>query len=263
MEGMLVRLASKIKRPREIFRSSLAALELVDFIKKNKFKQDLKMLDIGGGHGIHADFFSEHLPGITVDIVDLNPNDIRTIFAGDYIQYSPTSPYDIIWTSHVLEHIRNPGIFLDKIRNDLIDGGVFCCTVPPHRNGRGILEHVTTWDPMLLIINLVRSGFDASNGHFAKYRYNVSAIVERNNSAVNLMPDIPKQGHTYIADFNFWNWDKKNISKNNKNLFTDMDDALAFFSKNNEISRFFCIKDFKISNMFFYDKNRDVIMGAN
>ena len=234
-----LRIASKDVRPLLVFRASLAALELAEVLSK-RGDQELRMLDIGGGHGIHADFFQARVPSLKVDIVDLVKNDHRTVFSGDYLQFAASEPYDVIWTSHVLEHLRNPGLFLDKARADLKDGGIFACTVPPHRNNRGILEHVTTWDPMLLIINLVRAGFDGSDGHFAKYKYNVSGIVHRRDASRALLPNLPKQGYMLVADFNFKNWTKQLQFEREDNdlVFPTIEAAVAHFESNRDSGRF-------------------------
>jgi SAM-dependent methyltransferase len=256
-------------KPAIVFRASLAALELCEVLKEQGDKP-LRMLDIGGGHGVHADFFASMIPNLEIDIVDMAQNDPRTCFVGDYLDFKADAPYDVIWTSHVLEHVRNPGLFLDRVYEDLADNGIFCCTVPPHRNDRGILEHLTTWDPMLLIINLVRAGFDAQDGRFARYRYNVSGIVRKRTGKFDepdevRMPDLPRFLHKYVADFKFWNWSIRKLSQafGEVRVFESFDVALIAFQTGACEDPFFCIDDETLRNTRYFDGKRSLIMGVN
>ncbi|WP_305987525.1 bifunctional 2-polyprenyl-6-hydroxyphenol methylase/3-demethylubiquinol 3-O-methyltransferase UbiG [Roseibium sp. MMSF_3544] len=251
-----------------VFRASLAALELVKYFEQAG-KSPARILDIGGGHGIHADFFKTAFPNAKIDIVDMTRNDSRVAFVGDYLDFNISERYDVIWSSHVLEHVRNTGLFLDKIYQDLRDGGIFCCTVPPHRNDRGILAHLTTWDPMLLIINLVRAGFDARDGRFARYRYNISGLVTRRDnrretSDAKRMPELPRMRHTYVADFKYWNWHVKKLSNHSKlPRYDSLDAALEAYQSGSAYDQFFTVGAENLRNCYYFDSTRSLIMGVN
>ena len=83
------------------------------------------VLDLGSGEGLHAAAFR----GLGKQVTTLSyipPAD----YVGDYIQLN-LPQFDCIWASHVLEHQRNVGLFLEKCFNDLTDGGILAITVPP------------------------------------------------------------------------------------------------------------------------------------
>jgi SAM-dependent methyltransferase len=57
-------------------------------------------------------------------------NSFDAIFSGDYFDLKLDAPVDAIWCSHVLEHQRHVGRFLEKMFDDLSDNGVLAVTVP-------------------------------------------------------------------------------------------------------------------------------------
>ena len=131
------------------------------------------LLDIGSGSGEHAQGFCR--AGFDVTTLDLNsPADIK----GDYLKIFLTQQYDCIWASHVLEHQRNPGWFLDKCRIDLKAGGLLAVTVPP-RKDEIVGGHVTLWNPGLLLYNLVLSRFDCSKADVYVQNYDISVLVRK------------------------------------------------------------------------------------
>jgi hypothetical protein len=76
----------------------------------------------------------------------------------------------------VLEHQRNPGAFLDKVRRDLRPGGWLVVTVPPMK--REIVGgHVTLWNAGLLLYQLILAGFDCREAAVRSYAYNVTVIT--------------------------------------------------------------------------------------
>jgi len=114
--------------------------------------------------------------GIEVIPVDLRQGD-------DYMDTQ--GEYDGIWCCHVLEHQRNAGLFLDKIRDELVDNGLLAVTVPPAKHNL-VGGHVTIWNAALLLYNLVLSGFDCSEARVGHYGYNISVLVRK--KAVELPP---------------------------------------------------------------------------
>jgi SAM-dependent methyltransferase len=93
--------------------------------------------------------------------------------------YTPAAPFDGIWASHVLEHSRNPGAFLDRCRGQLKEDGWLAVVVPPFRP-RVIAGHVSPgWNLGVLMYNLVAAGFDIKRGHFVTHGHNVAALVPK------------------------------------------------------------------------------------
>lgn len=126
------------------------------------------VLDVGSGGGEHARAFAEG--GANVTCVDLGSSiyaeravdhcRIRRV-AADFGQWTPDRQYDLVWASHVLEHQRNVGSFIDKLISCCAPGGKIAIIVPvPHRRLWG--GHLTLWTPGLLAYNIALSGIDLS-----------------------------------------------------------------------------------------------------
>ena len=137
------------------------------------------LLDIGCGKGEHAEGFKRCYEVTTVDIH--RPSDHK----GDYLNVILAEPFDCVWASHILEHQRNPGLFLDKVRHDLKDNGILAVTVPP-RKDNVVGGHVTLWNAGLLLYNLVLARFDCSEATILMEGYDISVIVRK--KAVDLPP---------------------------------------------------------------------------
>lgn len=191
------------------FRAALASLELAEIARAEQ-RSAPRMLDIGGAHGIHARFFARSIPGLTVDIIDAKPTGTPLVFTGFYESYEPAEPYDFIWASHVLEHVQNPGLFLAKLRRDVKPGGWVGLTVPPLKHEM-TFSHVTLWNAGLLLINLIRAGFDCRTAHVATEGYNVSVLVQNTGLRVRkhfeaLPPGIERKGSYFEGQIRRLNW---------------------------------------------------------
>lgn len=195
--------------PRQMrFRAFLACRELMELVEPGA-----TMLDIGGGDGLHARYFRSR--GLDVDILDLNQGMEPLIFAGPYEDFAPGKKYDVIWCSHVYEHIMNPGRFLSKILYDLKPGGYVVLTVPPMKSDM-LFEHVTLWNPGLLLIHLIKCGFDCREARVGSYHYNISAIAKRPLEELKLredqlLPGVEWANGYFNGDFKFVNWRNKSL----------------------------------------------------
>ena len=156
------------------------------------------ILDIGSGDGEQAARF--RAAGFAVTTNSLRaPADV----IGDYLQTEFPEPFDGIWASHVLEHQRNPGAFLDKCRSDLKDGGWLAVTVPPMKR-QIVGGHVSVWNAGLLLDHLVLAGFACRHAAVRTYGYNVSAIVRKGPASLPPLAmdsgDIEKLSHLFPFD---------------------------------------------------------------
>lgn len=86
--------------------------------------------------------------------------------------------YDLLWASHILEHMRNPGQFLDKCFRILKPNGLFCVTVPPLKH-EIVGGHLTLWNPGLLLYNMILARFNCKKARVMQYGYNISVIVRK------------------------------------------------------------------------------------
>lgn len=80
---------------------------------------------------------------------------------------------------HILEHQLNVGLFLNKIKSLLKEGGYLGIVVPP-RKPFVVGGHVTLWNAGLVLYNLVLAGFDCSEECYIKqYDYNIGIIIKK------------------------------------------------------------------------------------
>ena len=138
------------------------------------------VLDIGCGEEVHAQAFKE--VGKDVTTVSLRP---PANYVSDYLSLK-LKQFDIIWCSHCLEHQPNPNLFLEKVFDDLKDGGWLVITVPPNKDEL-VGGHVTLWNEGVLLYQLVLAGFNCRRAKVGRYGYNISVIVQKNEV---LLPEL-------------------------------------------------------------------------
>lgn len=135
-----------------------------------KIKPDT-VLDVGSGGGYHANElicngadvtcidFGTSVYAETSNLQNLN------IINVDFNKFKPVKKYELVWASHILEHQRNVGLFLEKLIECCSDDGYVCITVPdPHRNLWG--GHLSLWSPGFLAYNVALCGVDLSSSIF-------------------------------------------------------------------------------------------------
>jgi len=137
------------------------------------------VLDIGSGDEEHKRFF-EYM-GKTVTSVDFDKD---ADYTGDFMEIDFQEKYDLVWCSHVLEHQRNVGAFLEKVYSLIEDNGVLAVIVPIQRPEVILAGHVTSWSMLSLCYNLILSGFDCSEARMLS-SYEISVIVEKKKAEVN------------------------------------------------------------------------------
>ena len=141
------------------------------------------VLDVGSGPGKHAEILRENARQVTT-ISLIPPADIVADFMS-----TDLPEYDCIWASHVLEHQRNVGLFLERCYSLLKYNGIFAITVPPAKHNI-VGGHLTIWNAGLLLYNLILAGFDCKNASVKSYGYNISVIVrKRKSNPKNLIMD--------------------------------------------------------------------------
>ena len=141
------------------------------------------VLDIGSHEG-HAARILRFLGKrvTTTEIVDCYDADYR----GDYLDISfPAETFDAIWASHVLEHQRNAGAFLDKVFHDLKVGGVLAVTVPVSNPGALEFGHVNIFNPFVLLYQLVLAGFDCRQASVSSYNAMTTVIVRKRPNGIS------------------------------------------------------------------------------
>ena len=147
------------------------------------------ILDVGGGDFKAASFFSSL--GITVDVNDFitspymqnnlaklkDLSKVRLFFEGDFMNANIHNKYDLIWASHILEHIENIGDFLRRLSIFLNDNGYIAIVVPP-RKPFIVSGHINLFNPGLLLYRLIISGYDCSEAKIFQYDNNICLLVK-------------------------------------------------------------------------------------
>ncbi len=135
------------------------------------------VLDIGSGRGEHSRLLRYY--GKDVFSVDLNRD---ADYVGDFLEVAIDRRFDVVWCSHVLEHQRNVGLFLDKMIDCVDEGGVLAISLPVHPRERLIAGHITSWNAGLLSYNLVLAGLDCRDARFLQ-SYDLAYIVPKRRIA--------------------------------------------------------------------------------
>ena len=119
-------------------------------------------LDIGSGLGVQTEIMRH--AGLNVFQVDKYSE--TADFQVDFIDYEFTQKFDIIYCSHVIEHQRNIGAFLDKIFDLLEDDGLLLISAPKHPAERLVEGHLNCFFTTYFVQHLIHAGFDCKEGKF-------------------------------------------------------------------------------------------------
>ena len=112
-----------------------------------EFFEGKRILDIGSGTGISLVKFEER--GFEVKGIEPDPENVekinqilkKGICENGFIEdFDTTERFDIIWSSHSLEHMKDPNICFQKALKFLKDKGIFCVIVPDGDNPFSIKE---------------------------------------------------------------------------------------------------------------------------
>lgn len=155
------------------------------------------VLDIGAGAGEHKRLF-QYFNKKTYSVDLVKSADYQSDFTNTHFDRK----FDAIWCSHVLEHQRNVGLFLDKIYDVLDDDGVLAVVVPIHGRETLISGHLTSWSIPLLCYNLILAGFDCSHASILS-TYELALIVKKIPARHSELDSV--SAHGADADHNFEN----------------------------------------------------------
>jgi SAM-dependent methyltransferase len=163
---------------------SFPHLALLKVIKEGRLR---RVMDVGAGDGVEIEIFKF----LGADVFSVNADTapaFKATFVGDYIDCHHERSFDIIWCSHVLEHIRNPGLFLDKIFDELEIGGFLAISVPYSEFNSGqdsfTFGHHNRYNVLLLMYALICAGFDCREASVRVYNGQISAVVKKIGNSI-------------------------------------------------------------------------------
>lgn len=154
------------------------------------------VLDIGSGEGLQKLFFEK--AGKKVSTCDYGFSDAAHCdvvknnydYVGDFVNIEIEEKFDFVFSSHVLEHQRNPGFFLEKKIHCCKPDG-YICTIVPIRKPFITGGHCTIWNPGLLLYNFILCGIDCSKCYLEQRDYDICLVVK------NKKIDIKSQNLTF------------------------------------------------------------------
>ena len=154
----------------------LALIEFLVSERNNIGKKFKTSLDIGSGDGVHSEIM-QHV-GFKVTGVDKYSD--RADYTMDFMSYTKARQmdFDVVFCSHVIEHQRNVGEFLDRIYDVLSDDGVLIISAPNHSAETLIEGHINSFIFPLFLQQLIHAGFDCKNGKYLSAMEN-SFIVSK------------------------------------------------------------------------------------
>jgi len=185
----------------EVLYSSLTLLKM---LKQFEFNS---VLDVGSHAGNVARVFS-HL-GKDVTTCEISPG-YQADYKDDYLEIDFPDQFDAIWCSQILEHQRNIGLFLNKVFDDLKDGGVLALTVPADHGAHLSFGHCNQFNPMLLIYHLVMAGFDCSEISLCRYDADIGVVLKKRDNGIDrklpqgTLPPTEATSGTSVIDGKSW-----------------------------------------------------------
>ena len=151
-------------------------LALIEFLvsERNSIGTKFKTcLDIGSGEGVHTAI----LRHAGLEVFQVDKYSTTSEYKVDFIEHKFDRKFDVVFCSHVIEHQRNVGLFLDKIFDILSDDGVLIISAP--KEDHNLIEgHLNSFIFPLFLQQMIHAGFDCKNGKFLSAMEN-SFIVSK------------------------------------------------------------------------------------
>ena len=141
------------------------AFALIEFIGSCQNEIGVKYktaLDIGSGDGVQSDIMRH----AGLEVIKCDKYSENAELKVDFISYDFNQKFDIIYCSHVIEHQRNVGVFLDKVFDLLSDNGLLLISAPKHSAEILIEGHLNCFFSSYFLQQLIHAGFDCKRGKF-------------------------------------------------------------------------------------------------
>ena len=140
-------------------------------------------LDIGSGNGIQTEIMRH----AGLEVFQLDKYSEKADYTVDFLEQNFEQKFDVIYCSHVIEHQRNVGFFLDKIYDCLSDNGRLIITAPKHPANRMIEGHLNCFVLTYFIQQLIHAGFDLSAGKLLSCNIieNAAIVPKANNFSID------------------------------------------------------------------------------
>lgn len=142
-------------------------------------ERHISVLDIGCGQGLQGRFMSDYgktVTGLTISDEDgYNGKCLENVIKADFMTVEFEQKFDIVWASHILEHIMDVESFLRKMKDVIAPRGCLAITVPSETTI--LLPHIHGFSAGRLLRYLLCAGYDCRNAQILEYGYNISIIL--------------------------------------------------------------------------------------
>lgn len=141
-------------------------------------------IDVGCGKGDFFYYLDKVKPNVQGTGIDMMDEELREYKNFEYIHanfnnYVPDKNYDLIFSSHTVEHNTNTEEFLRSFFKFAKPGGTFCIIWPPPKP-QIVGGHVHVFNLGLMLYNIVRIGVDCRNVKLVRKGYNLCIMGEVN-----------------------------------------------------------------------------------
>ena len=170
---------------------------LIEFIgssSKDIGERYQSCIDIGSGAGVQTEILKH--AGLNVFQLD-KYSDIAE-YKVDFIDHVFDQKFDVVFCSHVIEHQRNVGNFLDKVHDILNDDGVLIISAPKHSAQHMVQGHLNCFTTPYFIQHLVHAGFDLKNGKYLSCGSIENAAIVSKDPMFDFL-ERKQDGHTWTV----------------------------------------------------------------
>jgi SAM-dependent methyltransferase len=159
------------------------------------------VLDVGSGYGDHSIGFlsggAKRVVGIDPLFTGIKHPDYEHIHDAYETADVGDEQFDVVFSSHVLEHVPNVQHFLIHLQKWTKDGGYLAISVPTSRQNRLHIGHLTLWTPAHLMYNLVCAGWDCSDAYWYTSEMTIGVLLQKKPKiSLNWRTSLPNE---YVA----------------------------------------------------------------
>ena len=182
-------------------------------------------LDIGSGQGKQT----EVLRAAGLEVFQLDKYSDTAEYKVDLIEHDFGKQFDVIFCSHVIEHQRNVGNFLDKIHDIMSDDAILIISAPKHPAETMIEGHLNCFFTPYFTQHLIHAGFDLKIGKYLSCGgiENTAIVSKAKNFDVSERNEVGYQWADKHKDRSFFELKNSEINKDaffyNSSVFTSED----------------------------------------
>jgi SAM-dependent methyltransferase len=161
-------------------------MRAVDLLELAISTKPESVLDVGAGGGLHSMGF---ISGGATRVVGIDPQFMALTHECYEHKHDPyesvdlgDEQFDVVWASHVLEHVPNVQHFLIHLHKWTKPDGWIAIAVPTDRQRRLHIGHLTLWTPAHLIYNMICAGIDCKDALWYTSNLSIGVFVRKKDT---------------------------------------------------------------------------------